>query len=169
MQEHAKNINYLEPWLHCANKWRVAYLGFRIRTRLRNWLLCFPTLPHEGAKSSRYHELSNLSAHLQLALEIGWWIKDWINNGCFKLYGCIIRYLGNPFIRTINSSQDSRRRGVWHIISYTSRITALDHFVCVDGEGHGCAEDSGGPLDLMELRKGYDVVILRVPIDRYIS
>ncbi|KAN0076447.1 Protein MM3350-like domain containing protein [Elaphomyces granulatus] len=43
-----------------------------------------------------------------------------------------------------------------HVITCIGRTPATPHFVCLDGEGHGCAEDVGGPSGWEELLKAYD-------------
>jgi hypothetical protein len=43
-----------------------------------------------------------------------------------------------------------------HVISCTGRTDATERFFCLDGEGHGCAEDVGGSSGWKELLKAYD-------------
>ncbi|KAG8625716.1 hypothetical protein KVT40_006117 [Elsinoe batatas] len=43
-----------------------------------------------------------------------------------------------------------------HVITCTGRAPTTDHFVCLDGEGHGCAEDVGGWHSWLGLREAYD-------------
>jgi hypothetical protein len=43
-----------------------------------------------------------------------------------------------------------------HVISCTGRTDATAHFVCLEGEGHGCAEDVGGYTGWKELLEAYD-------------
>ena len=43
-----------------------------------------------------------------------------------------------------------------HVITCTARTDATTHFVCVEGEGHGCAEDVGGYTGWKELLMAYD-------------
>ncbi|TVY90517.1 Uncharacterized protein LAWI1_G004397 [Lachnellula willkommii] len=43
-----------------------------------------------------------------------------------------------------------------HVISCTGRADATAQFVCLDGEGHGCAEDVGGYIGWQELLEAYD-------------
>lgn len=39
-----------------------------------------------------------------------------------------------------------------HLISVIGRGDKLEFFFCVDGEGHGCAEDAGGPINWEDVR-----------------
>jgi hypothetical protein len=43
-----------------------------------------------------------------------------------------------------------------HVITYTGRTDATAYFVCIDGEGHGAAEDVGGHVGWKELLEAYD-------------
>jgi len=43
-----------------------------------------------------------------------------------------------------------------HVISCIGRTDATTHFVCLDGEGHGCAEGVGGHSGWKELLEAYD-------------
>ncbi|KAH8589799.1 U1biquitin-specific peptidase-like protein [Bisporella sp. PMI_857] len=43
-----------------------------------------------------------------------------------------------------------------HVISCTGRTDATAPFVCLEGEGHGCAEDVGGHIGWKELLEAYD-------------
>ncbi|TVY58731.1 Uncharacterized protein LCER1_G002034 [Lachnellula cervina] len=43
-----------------------------------------------------------------------------------------------------------------HVISCTGRADATVQFVCLDGEGHRCAEDVGGYIGWQELLEAYD-------------
>ncbi len=43
-----------------------------------------------------------------------------------------------------------------HVISCIGRADAAAHFVCIEGEGHGCAEDVGGSTGWKELLEAYD-------------
>ncbi|KAH6665773.1 MM3350-like domain-containing protein [Halenospora varia] len=43
-----------------------------------------------------------------------------------------------------------------HVIACTGRTTPTSHFVCVEGEGHGCTEDVGGYLGWQGLLEAYD-------------
>ncbi|TVY43687.1 Uncharacterized protein LOCC1_G004653 [Lachnellula occidentalis] len=43
-----------------------------------------------------------------------------------------------------------------HVISCIGRADATAQFVCLEGEGHGCAEDVGGCIGWQELLKAYD-------------
>lgn len=42
-----------------------------------------------------------------------------------------------------------------HIITVLGRGEKVDFFFCVDGEGHGCAEDAGGPTGWEDVRDAY--------------
>lgn len=42
-----------------------------------------------------------------------------------------------------------------HLISVIGRGDKLEFFFCVDGEGHGCAEDAGGPIGWKNVRNAY--------------
>lgn len=50
------------------------------------------------------------------------------------------------------------REGWEHIVSVTGRAAPTSQFVCVDGEGHGCAEDVGGHSGWADLLTAYDAV-----------
>ncbi|KAI9054635.1 hypothetical protein LZ554_001788 [Drepanopeziza brunnea f. sp. 'monogermtubi'] len=43
-----------------------------------------------------------------------------------------------------------------HVVTLIGRAAPTSHFVCLDGEGHGCAEDVGGYSGWAELLKAYD-------------
>jgi Plasmid pRiA4b ORF-3-like protein len=43
-----------------------------------------------------------------------------------------------------------------HVITAIGRTAATAYFECLDGEGHGCAEDVGGPTRWGDLLKAYD-------------
>ncbi|OJJ48538.1 hypothetical protein ASPZODRAFT_14669 [Penicilliopsis zonata CBS 506.65] len=43
-----------------------------------------------------------------------------------------------------------------HVVTCTGRSDATQHISCLEGEGHGCAEDVGGPLGWEELLEAYD-------------
>jgi hypothetical protein len=57
--------------------------------------------------------------------------------------------------KTIHYLYDSVN-GWDHVITYKGRTGATTQFICVDGEGHGCAEDVGGPSGWNELLVAYD-------------
>lgn len=42
-----------------------------------------------------------------------------------------------------------------HLITVIGRGDKLEFFFCVDGEGHGCAEDAGGPIGWEDVRNAY--------------
>ena len=42
-----------------------------------------------------------------------------------------------------------------HSLTYIGRAPKTTQFVCIDGEGHGCAEDVGGPSGWDELKEAY--------------
>lgn len=43
-----------------------------------------------------------------------------------------------------------------YVISCIGRTDATKHFICLEGEDHGCAEDSGGSTGWKELLEAYD-------------
>ncbi|KAJ5052036.1 uncharacterized protein L3040_001796 [Drepanopeziza brunnea f. sp. 'multigermtubi'] len=43
-----------------------------------------------------------------------------------------------------------------HVVTLVGRAAPTSHFVCLDGAGHGCAEDVGGYSGWAELLKAYD-------------
>ena len=42
-----------------------------------------------------------------------------------------------------------------HAIMFIGRGPKTDKFVCIDGEGHGAAEDAGGPFGWQEIKEAY--------------
>ncbi|KAL2047046.1 hypothetical protein N7G274_001064 [Stereocaulon virgatum] len=42
-----------------------------------------------------------------------------------------------------------------HAITFLGRVPSTGKFLCVDGEGHGAAEDAGGPFGWEELKEAY--------------
>lgn len=69
----------------------------------------------------------------------------------------LFRVLDNPETKgkTIHYNYDIGE-GWEHVITCTGRTDPTAHFICLDGEGHGCAEDVGGSKGWDELLKAYD-------------
>lgn len=70
-----------------------------------------------------------------------------------KLYSV----LDNPKIKgnTIHYNYDFGD-GWEHVITCAGRTGPTAHFICLEGEGHGCAEDVGGPHGWKTLLEAYD-------------
>ncbi|CAL3969906.1 unnamed protein product [Diplocarpon coronariae] len=45
-----------------------------------------------------------------------------------------------------------------HIVIVSGRTTSSSHFVCLEGEGHACAEDVSGHSGWIKMLKAYDAV-----------
>ncbi|KAL7621064.1 hypothetical protein AAE478_008376 [Parahypoxylon ruwenzoriense] len=69
----------------------------------------------------------------------------------------LFKVLDNPETKgkTIHYNYDFGD-GWEHVITCTGRTDATTHFVCLEGEGHGCAEDVGGCSGWENLLKAYD-------------
>lgn len=44
-----------------------------------------------------------------------------------------------------------------HVVSVAGRARGTEHFQCLDGEGHGCAEDVGGYTGWKRLLEAFDL------------